>query len=136
MKNYLLLTVFGFSLLGCAGAAIKKEFLEKRGYSQEDIKEIETQRQPYVDILAKGRVASNAFNTTEKVAAEGRVKAVFCSCYKKLGEKCTQKADGLSKDDHVLWVKSNAAEMALAGMSANDNPFDSQGYRLDTAECN
>ncbi len=137
MKRFLILGAISATALmvGCAGQRVKNEFTQKRGYSAEDMKEIQAQRDDYAGVLAKGRVNSNAFNTTEKVNAENRIKSIFCACHKKLGDKCTQKVDGLSAEDHSLWVKSNAAEWALAGMSANDNPLDSKGYVIDPVEC-
>ena len=136
MFNKILLSLLAISLFGCANIAIKSEFVKTRGYSEADMQDINEQSKAYFDILAKGHTNSNSFNTTEKVNAENRVKAVYCNCQKKLGAKCTSKPEGLSKDDRALWVKSNSAELALAGMSANGNPFDSKGYRLDPAECN
>ncbi len=89
-----------------------------------------------MDILAQGRVNTNAFDSTEKVGAENRVRNIFCNCIKKLGQKCQKKPDGLTGEDRVLWAKSNGAEWALRGMTANDNPFQTSRGGVDSAECN
>lgn len=122
-------------ITGCAGMAMKNEFEKQRGYTPEHMAEIEKYRHEYSQILAKGRVHSNAFNATEKVNADNRIKAIFCKCQSKLGEKCRQKPDQLTGEDRILWAKSNGAEYALAGMMANDNPLDSTGFKIDPAEC-
>lgn len=133
-KSFGLLSVL-IVLVGCASTSVRSDWKQKRGYSDEHFKEFSSHSDTYMRMIARGGVAGNAFNSTEKVAAEGRVRNIFCACVKKLGDRCRQNPDGLAPADRELWAKSNGAEMALMGMARADNPFDSNAGVVDTAEC-
>lgn len=130
--------IFIFSLVflgGCAGQALKKEMLETRGYSQSDYNEIEKYRTEYTDVLVKGHNGSSAINSAEKLNAENRIKKIYCACIVKLGEKCRQKPEKLSKEEKIIWNKGNAAELALTGIQALNDPFTSKKFFIDDSEC-
>jgi hypothetical protein len=118
---------------GCAGVALKKEWSEKRGYSESEISEVMDQMQPYRKRLIASDMASNRFNTAPRQAEEATLKTVWCNCWKKLKDKCQQSSKGLSQEDRALWLKANAVEMAFA---AGETALDARpNTKLDGAEC-
>ena len=144
MKTHLPLVLLFGSLLGCAGGQLNKEYREVRGYSESEMAEIQKYKDDYVRLLARSRVSRPSLaygasgpSTAEKLTAEGRVRQIFCTCWKKLGTKCKQKPTALTGEDRVLWAKSNAAESALIAMAANDMQFDASTStaKIDEAEC-
>ena len=87
----------------------------------------------YKRTLIVGRTSSNAFNSTPYSDAKNRLKAIFCSCAKKLGEKCRQRSDNLSASDKALWLKANAVDMAFASQETSLDTAPAE--RLDLGEC-
>lgn len=130
----LLILVLAVVISGCAGASLKSDWKQKRGYSDADIDQIMAQYSDYGTLMAHAQVDSNAFNSSPTNEARARMKSIFCACVKKIGEACRQKPDGLAKADKVLWIKANAADMAMVG---NSTTFETNSMSvIDPAECN
>ncbi|MBU6375012.1 MAG: hypothetical protein KGQ59_03375 [Bdellovibrionales bacterium] len=136
--------VAGISLLillgACASEKLKKEWSEQRGYSQEDIASINKQATDggYLHRIISARQKSNAYNTAPKEAEEKNLKNIWCNCWKRLADRCRQKADGLNKQDKELWTKANAVELAFTMAEKNGAiPVldDHNGTTFDGAEC-
>lgn len=119
-------------MTGCAGAQLKSEWKEKRGYSESDITAIDSQMSEYQRLLISASLASNAFNGGQpQHNARNQLKSIFCTCVKKMGDAC-RKSDG-SHVDHDLWVKANAIDEAIA---SRENAFDAgPSMKIDLAEC-
>lgn len=132
VKNLLLL-ILALSVTACAGASLKKDWKEKRGYSDQDIDSIMNQYGEYNQMNAQASVASNAFNSAPVTEARARLRKIFCACTKKIGEKCREKPDGLAGPEKALWIKANAADMAFVG---NSMSFETNAMStIDPAEC-
>lgn len=118
---------------GCAGAQLKSDWKERRGYSDADIAAIEYQSQGYKVLMMQSGATSNAFNSAPMIQTDNRLRAIFCSCVKKLGQKCREKSDGLAAQDKELWIKANAVDMAILGqrMTWEANPM----TVIDPLEC-
>ncbi len=117
---------------GCAGASLKSEWKEKRGYSDKDINAIMNQYKEYNDMMNGAKMSSNAFNSAPYHQAESRLRAVFCACAKKMGEACRKK-EGASID-RSLWTKANAVDMTMIGTAMT---FETNSTSvIDPAECN
>lgn len=129
----LLLLIIAALLAGCAGAQLKSDWKNKRGYSDQDIDAIMAQYSEYSSDKARATVNSNAFNSAPYEEHRSRMKSIFCACAKKLGDKCREKPDGLSGKDKSLWIKANAVDMDMIGSNAS---FETNGMSLiDTVEC-
>lgn len=120
-------------LSGCAAGGLRSQWVS-RGYSEADIAEIHKYEDGYLNTLGRGAGASNAFDTSQQVNAENRIRSIFCACIVKLGDKCRQNPEGLSESDRTLWAKSNAAEDALRGFSMAQLPLVPMSD-TDPAEC-
>lgn len=132
MKTIILIVVAGM-LSGCAGASLKSDWKDKRGYSDQDIDAIMNQYSDYNKLMVSAQVSSNAFNSTPQVEARSRMKAIFCACAKKLGDKCREKPDGLAQSEKTLWIKANAVDMAMIG---NSTTFETSSMSvIDPTEC-
>lgn len=119
---------------GCAGAALKSEWKEKRGYADSDIEEIMKQSKDYLSMQAKAQAASSAFDRSHETEANSRLKNIFCACVKKMGASCRSKEG--SGIDRTLWVKANAVDFVMNGghwgMTFEKNSMSV----IDTDECN
>lgn len=132
MRTLILILMAGM-IAGCAGASLKSDWKDKRGYSDQDINAIMDQYADYNKLMVSAQVSSNAFNSTPQVEARSRMRAIFCACAKKLGDKCREKPDGLPQADKTLWVKANAVDMAMIG---NSMTFETSGMSvIDPTEC-
>ena len=128
-----LLSLMVIAILGCAGAKLKTEMAELRGYSTSEIDEIMSQMDTYKRRLFAARQATNAFDSGRERTEESNLKGLWCNCWKKLQKKCRQRPEGLTGDDRELWLKANAVEMAFASLetSLDTKP----NTRLDGDEC-
>lgn len=133
MKNIVSIFI-GLALAACSSMSLRNQWSTK-GYSADDIREIQRYEGGYLDILSRGTAFSNGFDSSERVSAENRIRGIFCSCFKKLGEKCRTKPDGLTDDDKILWAKSNAADSALHASGNMNLPLASSNDLTDGAEC-
>lgn len=132
MKTIILILMAGM-LAGCAGASLKSDWKNKRGYSDEDINAIMNQYSDYNKLMIGADVSSNAFNSAPQTEARSRMRAIFCACIKKLGDKCREKPDGVAQADKTLWIKANAVDMAMIG---NSTTFETSSISvIDPAEC-
>jgi hypothetical protein len=131
MKKLLMIAMMITGVVGCAGSQLKNEWKGQRGYADSDVDAIMDQYKEYNQMKIKADLASNHFNTAPQDAAQSRLKNIFCSCVKKMGDSCRTK-DGASKD-HALWIKANAVDMAMKG---NSMSFETNSMSvIDPAEC-
>jgi hypothetical protein len=118
--NALLLTL---TLNACA--TYMKDY-KARGYSDEDMALIK----PYLvqynrRLIGIGPFGTVGYNPDE----EANMKTIFCNCYKTHGELCRKPSSELGNKDKTLWIKSNAAEIALKTQAMGNGPT------LDNDEC-
>jgi len=119
------------SLAGCAGPQLKTEWKEKRGYKDSDIDAIMAQYKDYNSMKLRADQQSNALNSAPSIEANNRLRNVFCSCVKKMGDSCRTKEG--ANIDRTLWVKANAVDMTMVGMSMN---FETNSMsKIDPSEC-
>jgi hypothetical protein len=130
----LLLILLAVVFVGCSGAKLKTEWKDDRGYSDEDIEAAMSKMPEYKKILISGTVYSSRYNNSNEIQADNRLRSIFCSCIKKLGDKCRQKSDGLTGADKDLWIKANAVDMAFA--SQESSLSSSASKIMDPTECN
>lgn len=117
--NALLLTM----LTSCA--TYIKDYKAK-GYSDADMALIK----PYIEQYNRRLIAIGPFGSFEySPSEEANLKTIFCNCYKTHGELCRKPSAELGDKDKTLWIKSNAAEIALKSEAMGN------GTTLDPDEC-
>ena len=131
-----LLTLIALPLIfstACATRSLKKEWAEKRGYSKDDMALIQETKADYYLEYQAAKKESSPQNSAPIHRVEDKFVKIFCSCYKKLGDKCRQKPEGLSGSDRALWAKANSIDWVLL---TEHNPFELKPERkIDPAEC-
>lgn len=132
MKKLVLLLVGALTLAGCAGQQLKSDWKDKRGYSEEDINLITEQYKEYAQMTNAAVISRSS---VQSVNADNRLKSIFCSCVKKMGDQCRTRAPAsMNPQDKTLWIKANAVDMAYVGQSMTWET--SQHPVIDSAECN
>ncbi len=111
--NKLLSIVSVLFLCGCAGAQLEKEMKESRGYSEADMAAIREQAKEYKSRYGMAGFKTNRFQSSAEDRVYNDMKAIFCKCYREMKSKCREKPDGLTTEQHALWVKSNAVDLAI-----------------------
>jgi len=120
------------TLGACAGQQIQNEW-NSRGYSKPDQDAILTQWKVYLQEKLSAERSSNVFNSSPKQEFNARMTKIFCGCYKKIGEKCRQKPDGLSPEEKTLWIKANAVDYNSVGTAMT---WETTGMsKIDPVEC-
>lgn len=118
-KYCLVLAVLALS--SCAGAQLEKEMKDSRGYSESDMAEIHALAHEYSTSYQYAGMQANRFQSNAQDRVFNDMKAIICRCFREIKSKCREKSDGLTPEQHALWVKSNAADIAiLSGHSAID----------------
>lgn len=128
IRKVIIVTLSLAALCSCAGMAVDG-LKHSRGYTDADIAEIHKYMDEYKLWISAGNMQSNQFNSQPREKALDRVRAIYCSCIRKLGvEKCGRSGHKLTGADRVTWSKGNAAEMAIKTSYV-------QGNTVDAAEC-
>jgi len=128
--------MFVLTLLVSGCASHVQKIWGARGYSKSEIDEFRPYSSEYIRVLARGSTNSNSFDASHEIQSEKRIRAIYCSCVKKLGPRCQQRPVDLKGDDRVLWAKANGAESSLMAMAQAGNPFIDHGTIVDPVECN
>jgi hypothetical protein len=132
MIRFLFLTAIFISLSGCAGM-LKSSFAKKYeplGVSTGDIESVDRQSTVYYGDYQ--RTASQKFGVndqmlqTQVTAQMTKITNIFCTCVKKLGDKCQSAPNGLTGSDKEIWIKGNGAAEALTLI---------QKSQVDAASC-
>lgn len=111
----LALTALAIAFLSGCVSTMSKE-MKARGYTDADIQQIEsTGMQYYGDYnRAANSSMSNPMQKMANTQAQvTKLNGIFCGCIKKLGDKCSQPANGLSAADKDMWIKGNAAATTI-----------------------
>lgn len=131
MKIHHIGALLAIALTGCSGAQLKTDWEGQRGYPENEIDAMMSQAKEYQRLLISAKMNSNAFNSAPYTDAQNRLRAIFCTCVKKMGNKCRDKS-GMTVD-RSLWRKANAVDMAFVmDHTALDS---SPAYVIDPAEC-
>lgn len=127
MKNRgLIISLLAIALTGCAGAALKNTWKDERGYTEADIDAIMEQQRTY------GNMMGSALSTTTRIEASNRLRAIFCTCARKMGNKCRTKEG--AKIDRESWIKANAVDITFSAYGSLE-PGGVAAQLPDTAEC-
>lgn len=103
---------------GCAGAQLEKEMKDSRGYSDADVTEIKAAAKDYRTKMTMASFRTNRFTSSAEDRNHDDMKVIFCKCWKEMKSKCREKSDGLTADQHALWLKSNAVDFAIISMES------------------
>lgn len=116
----ILALVIASSITGCA-SLMKSNFAkgaETKGISAADVELVDRQSMTYYGDYQRTASQKIGLNDqmlqTQVTAQMNKITNIFCTCVKKLGEKCQNNPDGLSASDKDLWVKGNGAAEALS----------------------
>ncbi len=104
---------------GCA-SMMKSNFAKKaeaKGISQEDINLVDSQSVVFYGDYQRASAQGNRVNAQQLqtlVSAQmSKITNIYCTCVKKLGDKCQANGSGLAAVEKDMWVKGNGAAEAL-----------------------
>lgn len=96
-----------------------------RKYTDVDVAEIHKYMDEYKLWISTGNMQSTSVNSEPREKALSRVRAVYCTCIRKLGlPKCIKSGAKLTGADRVTWSQGNAAEMAIKTSYVPGNTVD------------
>lgn len=134
MLKFLVIVTAIVLFSGCAGL-MKSNFAKKyepMGVAASDIEAVDRQSSVYYGDYQ--RTASQKYGLNDQMlqtqvnAQMTKITNIFCTCVKKLGEKCQAAPNGLSSADKEIWVKGNGAAEALSLIQKSQvDPLSCQG---------
>lgn len=120
MKKQLLLILVGINFFSCAGM-LKSDFAkrsEESGISASDIEAVDKQSMIYYGDYQRTSSQTVGLNDqmlqTQVSAQMNKITNIFCTCVKKLADKCQSNPKGLTNSEKEIWIKGNGAAEALS----------------------